>query len=502
MMPTSAPDYTDRDFDSLRLRLHTLIRSVFPEWSDFDVASFGNTLVDLFAFVGDVLAFYQDAQARETRLVTATQRKNVIALASMLGYALQGTRAATAEVVFRLERPPMASVTLPAGTIVRTEEITPAVRFQLLVPIVFAASANPPEVRATVEHSRSHLRLATANALPDFEVVLEQTPFLDGSLTVTTPNGAWSEVDSFLGSGPVDRHFTVRVDDGDRATLRFGNGISGAIPSGTVTVFYKTGGGVIGNVEAARLRVVEGAFTDAAGRPVLVSVTNPLPASGGADRESVASARLRAPQSLRALTRTVSREDFEVNTLRLRSVARALMLTSNEDASVGENEGVLYIVPTGGGTPTPALKNLVHRQVTEVYPCTLTFLVRVQDPVYRRIDVRARVFLRPGMSAVDVRERIRARLAAHFRVSEPDGTPNPRIDFGFNLRDAEGNPNGEIAWSDIFDVIRDTPGVRKLGDGRDDLLLNGLPADVKLRLNEFPQLGTVTLTDGDTGAML
>jgi hypothetical protein len=502
MIPTAAPDYTDRDFDAVRLRLHALIRSVFPEWTDFDVASFGNTLVDLFAFVGDVLSFYQDAQARETRLVTATPRKNVIALASMLGYALQGTRAATAEVVVRLERPPIASVTLPAGTVVRTEEITPAVRFQLLAPVVFAPGASSPEVRVIVEHSRSHQRLATANALPDFEIALEQTPFLDGSLVVSTAAGVWSEVESFLGSGPVDRHFTVRVDDGDRATLRFGNGNSGAIPTGTVSVLYKTGGGATGNVETDRLRVVEGAFTDAAGRPVLVSATNPLPASGGADRESVASARLRAPQSLRALTRTVSREDFEVNALRLRSVARALMLTANEDASIGENEGVLYVVPTGGGVPTPALKNLVYQQVTEVYPCTLTFLVRVQDPLYRRVDVRARLFLRPGVAAADVRERVRSRLSAHFRVSEPDGTPNPRIDFGFNLRDAEGNPNGEIAWSDIFDVIRDTAGVRKLGDGRDDLLLSGLPADVKLRLNEFPQLGTVTLIDGDTGAVL
>jgi hypothetical protein len=33
----------------------------------------------------------------------------------------------------------------------------------------------------------------------------------------------------------------------------------------------------------------------------------------------------------------------------------------------------------------------------------------------------------------------------YFRVTEPDGTPNRRADFGFNLKDAEGNPVGEIA---------------------------------------------------------
>ena len=68
--------------------------------------------------------------------------------------------------------------------------------------------------------------------------------------------------------------------------------------------------------------------------------------------------------------------------------------------------------------------------------------------------------------------------------------------------DAEGNPVGEIAWSDLFNVIRDTPGVRKMGDARLDLTLNGLPADVRLNVREFPVLRTVTLVNGDTGELL
>ena len=52
-----ASDFTDRDFDALRLRLQSLVRSVFPEWTDFNVANFGNLLLELYAFVGDVLGF-------------------------------------------------------------------------------------------------------------------------------------------------------------------------------------------------------------------------------------------------------------------------------------------------------------------------------------------------------------------------------------------------------------------------------------------------------------
>jgi hypothetical protein len=101
-----------------------------------------------------------------------------------------------------------------------------------------------------------------------------------------------------------------------------------------------------------------------------------------------------------------------------------------------------------------------------------------------------------------VRDRVRAALAEMFRITRADGTPNPLIDFGFNVRDAEGNPAGEVAWSDVLDVIRDTEGVRKLGDGPFDMKLNGLPADVKLARKEFPVLRNVTLIDGDTGELL
>ena len=41
-----------------------------------------------------------------------------------------------------------------------------------------------------------------------------------------------------------------------------------------------------------------------------------------------------------------------------------------------------------------------------------------------------------------------------LRIELAAGTPNPDIDFGFNVRDVEGNPAGEIAWSDVFNVIR------------------------------------------------
>jgi len=499
LLPPSL-DMTDKDFDALRVRLIALARSVFPDWSDFAVASFGNVLLELYAFVGDVVGYYLDNQARESRLVTATQRKNVIALARMLGYKLHGARAATAQIVFSLARVASAEVRIPAGTMVRTREVTEPVRFQLLADVVIPAGTL--QAIGVVESSKTYVQLFDSRGLADLDIVLDHTPYLDASVAVSAANGSFVEKDSLLGSGPNDRHFVALVDQNDRAAVRFGNGTSGAPPTGTVNVTYKTGGGAAGNVDAGRIVVVEGTFTDAHGRAAQVSVTNPDPASGGTDRQSVASAKLLAPESLRTLTRSVTREDFEVNARRVPGVARALMLTSNEDPTVPENSGVLYVIPQGGGLPTPALKNLVLAQVTEVYPATLTFQASVQNPVYKKVDIEARIYLRQGHAPATVRERIKQNLTAMFRVSEADGTPNPLVDFGFNVKDADGNPAGEVAWSDVFNVIRDTEGVRKIGDLHGDLKLSGLPADVKLAIKEFPVLGTITLTNGDTGGVL
>jgi hypothetical protein len=497
-----ASDYTSKDFDSLRVRLQSLVRSVFPDWTDFNVANFGNILLELYAFVGDVLLYYQDNQARESRLLSATQRRSLLALCKLLGFRPAGARAATADVVFSLPTAPLADVTIPRGTKVRTASVSEAVSFQLVSDVVIPAGATPPSAMGTAEHSEPEEELFVASGLAGQELVLASTPYLDNSAAVSAGNGDYAEVTSFLGSGATDRHYTVVVDQNDRAIVRFGSGINGVIPSGTVTVRYKTGGGAHANVNAGMLVRVDGPFVDANGNSVSVSVTNPRPASGGCERQSMAQIKALAPESIRVLNRTVSREDFEINARRLPEVARALMLTSNEDGTIAENTGVLFIVPRGGGLPSQALKAAVLTQVTVVYPATITFQVSVQDPVYLPVNLQATIHLRQGASPVVVRAAIQKVLADFFAVSLAGGTPNPAVDFGWNVKDAEGHPAGELALSDIFDAIRDVSGVRKIGDRPQDLLLNGAHADLPIAPRAFPTLGTVTLTDARTGLPL
>jgi len=117
----------------------------------------------------------------------------------------------------------------------------------------------------------------------------------------------WSEVPSLYARKPTERVYTARQDADGETAITFGDGRSGArVPSGAMNVkaHYRTGLGLAGRVKAGQLAIpLE--------RPVgLRSVTNPLPAEGGADAETRDAARDAAPSTVRTFGRAVSLEDF------------------------------------------------------------------------------------------------------------------------------------------------------------------------------------------------
>ncbi len=251
-------DYSDRDFDSLRARMQNLVQGVFPTWTAWEVANFGNILIDLYAFVGDTLGFYIDNQGRESRILTVTQRKNMIALAKLLAYTPSTASAATATVDLTLGAVPINDVILPAGMVVRTTAVADAVEFQLPANTTILAASDPPTVAAVVDNSKGKTDVFPSTSLPNQVIVLTATPYIDDTTSVAATDGVYTEVDNFLNSAATDRDFVVVVDQQDQAEIRFGNGVNGAIPQGTITILYKIGGGERGNVAAESITIVEG----------------------------------------------------------------------------------------------------------------------------------------------------------------------------------------------------------------------------------------------------
>ena len=493
-------DYTDKDFDSIRLRLFSLIRSVFPEWTDDSIANFGNLLVECFAFVGDILCYYQDNQARESRIVTAKLRRSLIGLSKLVGYTPAGASAATADVTLMLANPAVGTVTIARGDRVKTAEVTAPIFYQFLEAVVFQPGETAKSV--SVEQSEYQDTTLTSTGRANQSFVLPATPYLEGSAVPVFADGTYTEVENFLSSGSTDRHFVVVVDERDKATLRFGNGVNGAVPSGTGAVEYKTGGGKAGRVEANRLQRMEKSYSDSFGNGVTFTVTNPNKSSGGEDRETNAQIAINAPQSLRVLERAVAREDYEIVAEQVSGVARALMVTSNEYDAVLENEGYLFIVPVGGGTPSGALITEVEGQFSgegAPYPKPNTFRLVVQTAAYLTVNVFAIVFTRGGYTKAQAKANILKALSDLFAIQLDDGTKNLEMNFGYYFQDEDGLPSGKLAFTDVLNAIRDAAGVLRVDPTNVGMTLNGEHDDLDIAPIQFPILGTVTLVDGTTG---
>ena len=57
-------DYTSRDFTAIRAQLVGLARGMMPEWETVgETGDFGTLLLELFAYMGDVMHFYIDRTA-------------------------------------------------------------------------------------------------------------------------------------------------------------------------------------------------------------------------------------------------------------------------------------------------------------------------------------------------------------------------------------------------------------------------------------------------------
>lgn len=96
-------DYLAKDYASFRQLIFDRLSLVMPDWKERHIPDLGVALVEVFAYVGDYLSYYQDAVATEAYLDTARQRVSVRRHATLVDYALSEGCNARAWVHVRVE---------------------------------------------------------------------------------------------------------------------------------------------------------------------------------------------------------------------------------------------------------------------------------------------------------------------------------------------------------------------------------------------------------------
>ena len=270
-------------------------------------------------------------------------------------------------------------------------------------------SVNANMVAATQGQTVAEI-LGSGAALASQTFQLKQSPLTfvpaasgqgaQSTLQVFVNDLQWQQAESFLNATPAQRIYVARAAPSSTVTVQFGDGKAGARPpTGQMNVRaqYRVGIGLSGMVQAGQL-------TQPIIRPPgLRSITNPAPATGGADPDGPDDARQSAPLHTLTLDRVVSLADYQNYALAFAGIAKATATWS----WFNQTRGVAVTVAGAGGlslvgsATLPALTAALQAAgdpyvPVQVMPCQTTLFlfgasILVDTPTYGTPTVLAAV---------------------------------------------------------------------------------------------------------------
>jgi predicted phage baseplate assembly protein len=155
-----------------------------------------------------------------------------------------------------------------------------------------------------------------------------------------------------------------------------GGGARGNVPKDTITTI----------VEARQLALLG------------AQVTNRIPATGGAARESIDHAVQHAPAIFRSQRRAVTAEDYRELALSFKGVGKVRAAARNW------NTVTLYVAPAGGGDVSDVLRANLLAYFEDKRP--ISTLIEIENVDYVKIYVTARV----GITSYYTPERVREQV--------------------------------------------------------------------------------------------
>lgn len=478
-------DYTDRDYASLREAMLELAREKLPTWTDHSPNDLGVVLLELFAYMGDILLYYQDRIANESYLETAVERRSVINLLRLIGYELRPPQPASADLTLLFKDDATGMVTVDTGAEFKTtaEATGEPIHFQYVGERLdidldlIAATTNEecpdkPYKRyetlpvVQVDAAVSDEILGSSDGSAGQRFALARAPLIDGSLVLTVDEGAgpkaWERKETLLHSVSGDQHYVVRWDQDDVAWVEFGDGKYGKIPQrgrNNITATYRIGGGEKGNVPPNTIIKAVTSIDH------LKHVFNEGPATGGMDREDSSEAVLRGPQLFRAMGRAVTARDYEDH-------AREFGVGKARARAAGWNRIELFVAPVGGGQPTDTLKEDLRAYFEDRR--IMTSILDIRDPRYVSVFIKGSLEIESYFFTQQVQQRVENAVRELLAFE--------KVDF-----------EDTLYLSKVYEAIEDIEGVAganithfTVTEPPDDTL--DLPSDGTLRFdwNEIP----------------
>ena len=218
----------------------------------------------------------------------------------------------------------------------------------------------------------------------------------------------WMPVRDLLSSHANSKEFAVEVETDGTTYFRFGDDLLGARPlSGTrFMVTYRIGNGAAGNVGADTLaHLVSSTIADPT---VIITVRNPLRASGGIEPETIEQVRQNAPSAFRIQERAVTPADYEEIATR-KELADSCGIDVQRAAATPRWTGswhTMFVTVDrfGGGDVDPDFEKKL-RGCLERYRMAGEDL-EIDAPQYVSLEIEIAVCIKPGYYFSDVKKAL------------------------------------------------------------------------------------------------
>jgi predicted phage baseplate assembly protein len=252
--------------------------------------------------------------------------------------------------------PPRLDDPVLAARLVTWIRIKPKARIQPGTLRVSWLGINTVQVEARKTVGRQHV--ATGTGVSDQLVSLALNNVEQSTLAIEVEEEEgmtpWRQIPDVQMAGPGERVYSLDAEEG---TIRFGDGMRGAVPATGRAIHVahaRTGGGSDGNLQAGTLKNI----TPPNGGPKL-KLVQPLAMTGGVDAEALAEAEQRIPSLIRHADRAVTRADWKELALRTPGVSIGRVEVLERFKPHQRQTGMpgvvsIMVIPQRYGTAAPA----------------------------------------------------------------------------------------------------------------------------------------------------
>jgi len=453
-------NYTKRQHADVVAELVEFVQATrAADATDFTTSNLGVMLIELAAYVADLVSYGQDVLAQEVFLATARRYDSVLRFARSVGYVPRSARAATTV---------LKSATLPSSVVVNGGVVAAGSFIEglngLRYEVVDETSIPPGSSIATIQvrEGQTFTETFTPTKASGQTFASSRGIVEDASWEVYVgdpddPANVWTQVDNVLFESSATNTFEVFFSGDGKLSIRFGNGNSGAVPNQTVTLVYRTTNGLSGNTAVNtvkgtfRVDVLLGSIAES------LSVANTdAAATGGQDRESVEELRVSIPNSIRTLDKVISIRDYNEAVAGLSGVA--LTFTDTPLASYSGNIVRVHVWDTEQvdfdvtSTATGVTSSVKYNRFVQVPGTRVNAVQGYLSP--RTMVTVHNIVVRPTVANVDMDlgivnyDRLHNRATVHRQIVEAV------------VALFEGSGGFSIRMSDVYARVLQVPGVR------------------------------------------